>query len=553
MCVIMVLMILGTLSACNKKNDEKGKSSKELNIQPTIVLNGEENITVSAGDIYADEGAKATDGNNNDISSKIISVITKDNAEVPQVDTEVEGIYLIKYSVKDDKDNVSKEIIRKVEVTKANDEVDPNTAYVSSGTVNIRDKVGKEGKKVAIIPKGSKLTIIKEVTEPNGTVWLNVKFKDNLEEKSGWIKKENTSDKKVSMIYEAYKNLDFSPIEKKTYPNNPRVKVKGVYLTIYSAGTKRLDTLIEMTKRTEINAFVIDVKDDDGNLLFPMKAGEKYAPKANNKNYVKDIAPFMKKLKDNNIYTIARIVSFKDPIYTEANPNKAIVFKDSGKPFTNSDNLRWATAYDKNLWEYNIAVAKEAAAAGFNEIQFDYVRFPASDGGKLDKILDYRNVDNETKPQAIQNYLKYARKELSPLGVYISADIYGLVSLVQDDMGLGQYWEAVSNVVDYVSPMMYPSHYANGVYGLSVPDAFPYETVYNSTRDAIWRNKNIKIPGVIRPWIQDFSATWVKGHISYGKTQVEDQIRALKNNGVDEYLLWNAFNKYSEIQGEVKQ
>ena len=113
-------------------------------------------------------------------------------------------------------------------------------------------------------------------------------------------------------------------------------------------------------------------------------------------------------------------------------------------------------------------------------------------------------------------------------------------------MSLGQYWEAVSNVVDYVCPMMYPSHYANNTYGLPVPDAYPYETVYNSAKDSVARNKNIKTPGTIRPWIQDFTAPWVKGHIKYSDKQVKDQIRALEENGITEYLLWNAGNKYSE-------
>jgi hypothetical protein len=301
-----------------------------------------------------------------------------------------------------------------------------------------------------------------------------------------------------------------------------------------------------MSKRTKINTFVIDVKDDNGHMLFKTKAADKYSPDANNHITVKDIAALMKKLKENNIYAVARIVSFKDPTYTKQHTDRAIIYKDSGKPFTNSDGLIWASAYDRELWAYNVEVSKEAAEVGFNEIQFDYVRFPASNGGRLDKSLDYRNTTGESKPQAIQDYLKYAREQLSPLNVYISADVYGLVGSVADDMSLGQYWEAVSNVVDYICPMMYPSHYANGTYGLSIPDAFPYETIYHSTKDSVARNKNIDTPAGIRPWIQDFTAPWVKGHIKYTDKQVADQIKALEENGVKEYLLWNAGNRYSE-------
>lgn len=411
---------------------------------------------------------------------------------------------------------------------------------------NVRDAAGAGGNKIDKITAGTVIDTVEESAESNGEQWKKIKYGP----KTGWVKSEFIGDEKDAPKKNQpsfISKMDLTP-QKKTsgYDTNPRVKVRGVYVTIYSASGKRLDQLIEMTKRTEINAFVIDVKDDNGIMLFNTKAAEQYAPKANKGSYIKDIKAFIKKLRDNNIYAIARIVTFKDPIYTAQHPDRAIINKNTGQPYTNSDNLRWASAYDRELWAYDVAVAKEAAEAGFNEIQFDYVRFPASNGGKLDKQLDYRNTKSELKPEAIQNFLKYAYKELSPLKVYISADIYGLVGSVTDDMALGQHWESVSNVVDYVCPMMYPSHYANGTYGLSVPDAFPYETVFNSTKDGVARNKNIQTPAMIRPWIQDFTAAWVKGYIKYREPQVRGQIRALKENGVEEYLLWNASNRYTE-------
>ena len=189
-------------------------------------------------------------------------------------------------------------------------------------------------------------------------------------------------------------------------------------------------------------------------------------------------------------------------------------------------------------------MAKEAAIAGFNEIQFDYVRFPASDGGKLDEILDYRNEKNEGKAETIQNYLKQAYSVISKEEAYISADVYGLVGSVPDDMHLGQYWEAVSNYTDYISPMMYPSHYANGTYGVAVPDADPYNTLLQGAKDAVLRNENLETPAQIRPWIQSFTASWVKGYIKYGPEQVKAQIKALNDAGIEEYLLWSASNNY---------
>jgi hypothetical protein len=446
-------------------------------------------------------------------------------------------------------------------------------AYISSTKQNIRSHADETSEIIDKISKGTAVEIIeekeviievenqKDKEESNNnqvenqedekeiikSTWLKIQFARPQENIIGWIPSEAIVMNRTEVLSDNLKELDYSPQEKITqYQGNPRKEVRGIYLTLYSASNSRLDELIEMSKRTSINTFVIDVKDDNGHMLFESQAAKKFSPDANKNAPIKDIKALVKKLHDNDIYAIARIVSFKDPTYTKKHKDRAIVYKDSNKPFTNSDGLIWASPHDRELWEYNVEVSKEAAEAGFNEIQFDYVRFPASNGGKLDKSLNYRNTNNESKPGAIQNYLKYAYKELSPKEVYISADIYGLVGSVTDDMALGQYWEAVSNVVDYVSPMMYPSHYANGTYGLSVPDAYPYETIFHSTEDSVIRNNNIETPAKIRPWIQDFTASWVKGHIKYGTKQVEQQIKALEENGVTEFLLWNASNRYSE-------
>ncbi|MFV0577049.1 MAG: putative glycoside hydrolase [Fusobacterium ulcerans] len=414
----------------------------------------------------------------------------------------------------------------------------------------------KIGTRLEVIEE-KKVEIVKEKTvkKPDGKTevqktttvenWEKISYQKNREKRTGWIKSKQLVDSLGATLPKEWKNLDFSPIEKKNYPENKRREVRGIYVTSSSASlTKRVDDLIALSKRTKINAFVIDVKEDDGTLLFKMKAGEKYNPNANKRSPIKDIDKFMKKMKDNNIYTIARIVSFKDPTYAKANPDKAIITKSTGKPFTNSDGVIWVSPHDRYLWEYNIAVAKEAALAGFDEIQFDYVRFPASNGGKLDKDLDYRNPNKESKPETIQKYLQYARKELEPLGVYIAADVYGQVGSLPDDMALGQHWESVSNVVDYICPMIYPSHYGKGVYGLPVPDAEPYKTVYRSTQDSMNRNANIDTPAMIRPWIQAFTARWVKGYITYGPEQIELQVKALKDLGINEYILWSPTNRY---------
>lgn len=373
-----------------------------------------------------------------------------------------------------------------------------------------------------------------------------ISFKELNENKIVWLNDSFLTANRADILAENLKDIEIVSKEKIEYSENPRVKVRGIYVSAKTlALSKRLEELLKLAKENDINAFVIDVKADFGEITFPISEDvKKYSESSNKKVDIKDMAPIMEKLKEHNIYTIARIVSFKDPTYAKENPDKIISYKENGKAFSNKDGLVWVSPHDRNLWEYNIFVAKEAAKAGFNEIQFDYVRFPASDGGKLDSVLDYKNTKKESKAKTIQKYLEYAREELADYKVYISADVYGQIGSVQDDMALGQYWEAVSSEIDYISPMMYPSHYGKGVYGLSVPDANPYKTIYYSTKDSINRNNNIDNPAIIRPWIQAFTAKWVKGHIKYGPEEIKEQIKALSDLGIDEYILWSPTNKY---------
>ncbi|MEG0235223.1 putative glycoside hydrolase [Cetobacterium sp.] len=423
-----------------------------------------------------------------------------------------------------------------------------NSRYIKNQTLFVyKDEMQKE--KIDTLRKGTRVDIIdeKEITvNDKKKSLLKIQYKKDLKIKNGWISKVDLANSLNEVLPKEWKNLDFATdYPTNNFSNNPRVDVKGVYLNIYTIGsTKKMERLINLANTTEINAFVIDIKDDNGVLSFEMEAPKKFGIPVS-KNYpIKNIKEFMKKMKENNIYTIARIVSFKDPTYAKANPDKVIISRDTGKPFTNSDGIIWVSAHDRNLWDYNLTVAEEAAKVGFNEIQFDYVRFPASNGGKLDSKLNYRNTKNESKPETIQKYLKYAKERLTPLNVYTSADVYGQVGTFSDDMGLGQHWETVSQVVDYISPMMYPSHYGNGAYGVPVPDAQPYKIIYHSVKDSVNRNENISNPSVIRPWIQAFTATWVKGHINYNEKEIREQIKAMNDLGVKEYLLWSPSNNY---------
>ncbi|WP_255298610.1 putative glycoside hydrolase [Brevibacillus dissolubilis] len=326
------------------------------------------------------------------------------------------------------------------------------------------------------------------------------------------------------------------------------VKAKGIYLTGWSAGNSNFRKLLNLVNSTELNAMVIDMKEDEGRITYKTSVPLAKRIQADGVTFVADMDQLVQTLNENNVYTIARIVCFKDPYLAGKKPEWAMQRKTGGV-WRDRKGVMWIDPYRKEVWDYNIAMAKEAAKKGFKEIQFDYVRFP--EGGKrVDAEVAFYQQNGKPKQQVIADFLAYARKELEPYNVYVSADIFGLVSSVTDDMGIGQKWELVTPEIDYVSPMMYPSHYANGTYGLAVPDAKPYETILNGLKDAQKKDQLVlaagRQPAVIRPWYQDFTATWVRGHINYGPREVLEQIRAGKELGVEEYLIWDAGNSYSE-------
>lgn len=345
-------------------------------------------------------------------------------------------------------------------------------------------------------------------------------------------------------IAKPYDDVDYAPFEKvESYPSNPAINVKGVYITANSAANSKLDEIIELINTTELNAVVIDVKNDSGYTLFYSEAAEEYVPDANKYVQIDDMEAFMKKLKDNNIYTIARIVTFKSPLYAVKYPDRAITYKGSDKVYY-ADGAYWASPFDENLWKYNVAIAKEAVEHGFNEIQFDYVRFPAVKSS-VKKNLDFRNPDGHSWTYAIQNFVKYANSEIAPMEAYIALDVFGWTATTINDSGIGQHWEGMSNVADYMCPMVYPSHYGPNIFGLPVPDAAPYKTVYNAMEDSIERNANIETPARLRPWLQAFTAKWVAGYIPYGTTEIRAQIQACEDLGIEDYIFWNPSNYYN--------
>lgn len=421
-------------------------------------------------------------------------------------------------------------------------QIEENTVHIMSGGSNLLDTPDKNAKVLDKLSGKVSVFVVNTISDEEGTLkYYEVKNDIDATSSMGFIKVSDTVKSLKDFIAKPISDVDYDPFMKHEAKGD--IDVKGIFVTGHTAQSPRMDELITLIEETELNAMVIDVKDDNGFMLYYSEAAERYNPIANEHYYVEDIVSLIKRLKEKNIYLIARIVTFKSPLYAKTHPERAIVYRESGKLYSDGDRLIWASPHDRILWDYNIAVAKEAAAYGFDEVQFDYVRFPAIAN---QKGMDYRNENGESQTAAIQNFLKAAYEALREHEVVISADVFGWAASALDDVGIGQHWEAITNVVDVISPMMYPSHYGPGNFGLPVPDAFPYETIDRSIKAAISRNDNVYTPGRIRPWIQDFTASWVSGHIRYGAKEVKAQIDALKANGIEEYLLWNAGNYYSK-------
>ena len=334
------------------------------------------------------------------------------------------------------------------------------------------------------------------------------------------------------------------PEEEEDKVQKERVKVKGIYVTGLMAGSGNFQNLLALVDETELNTMVIDVKDEAGRITYEMDT-ESVRQMGAETRYIRDMEGLMMQLKEHQVYTIARIVCFKDPYLAQNQPELALK-KPDGTPVTDANGLAWVNPYREEVWEYLTEVAKAAAEMGFDEIQFDYVRFPIVDDADA---ADYGvDMQTYTRQQAITDFLTYATDELSQVGVPVTADVFGtIIGSDTDKERTGQDYPSLGSTIDVLCPMVYPSHYGNNVYGLEVPDAHPYETVYAALTAS--QEELSAVPeqdrAIVRPWLQAFTATWVKGHISYGGDQIRQQIQAVYDAGYEEWILWNASNRYS--------
>ncbi|OON92747.1 MAG: hypothetical protein ATN34_05295 [Epulopiscium sp. Nele67-Bin002] len=326
-----------------------------------------------------------------------------------------------------------------------------------------------------------------------------------------------------------------------TYKQIPQVK--GIYIPAYK--TSNIDELISIANTTEINSFVIDVKDDNGHLTFDsnnpvlLEAGC-----VRNNPYISDINSLMKILYLNNVYPIARIVVFKDKIASTKHPER-MVQDYNGQVYATSQGEQWLNPYDISNWDYILEVCKEAINVGFKEIQFDYIRFHESmNASRVDLPTDV------SKTEIISQFVDFMMEELKPYGVVVSADVFGTIITSSVDANIvGQDYKELVKRLDVVCPMIYPSHYGTGSFGQTYPDLAPYEIILAALQASNEVIRQIPISqrkAIIRPWLQDFTATWVEPHQVYSELQVRQQIKAVYDAILSEWIMWNGAANYTK-------
>ena len=326
------------------------------------------------------------------------------------------------------------------------------------------------------------------------------------------------------------------------------VKVKGIYVSAYVAGTQELiDNLIREIDRTEANALVIDLKDDYGRVVCEMNS-LLVQEIGSVKTYIPDMEGLMRKLDEHDIYTIARIPLFRDAWLGEVRPDWCVKRAD-GSVFEDRDGNTWVNPYKQEAWDYLIEIAIQAGELGFDEVQFDYVRF-CTERGMNEVIFEEADVQGRSKTDIICEFMEYAYDILRKKGLFVSADVFGaIINSGVDADSVGQIYGEMAKHLDYISPMIYPSHYADGNFGIDHPDLHPYETIYaammDSRKELYFAGQEAEHIAQVRPWLQDFTATWLKNHIEYGPEQIREQIQATYSAGYDEWLLWDAACRYT--------
>ena len=342
--------------------------------------------------------------------------------------------------------------------------------------------------------------------------------------------------------------------------NGPAVRggapaqIRGIYLNAYAAGSaRRLPALLALADTTELNTFVVDVKDEKGihyrsELELPTELAQQ------GEQTIRNLAAFVDTLHAHGIHAVARIVVFKDPILSKAKPEWSIRTPD-GELWMDKAGNTWVSSWEPAVWDYNLSIAEEAARAGFDEIQFDYIRFPEPYPSLPDQV---HPKATGTRTEAIVAFLDEARERLHPLGAIVAADVFGLSPNDGRDINIGQQWEDVLAAADHVLPMVYPSHYlSTHLPGVKTPNRMPYETVFKSVGAGMVRAERLADAGVttgrVIPWLQAFDAPWVDREYSYGPDQAKAQIDALYAVGVEDWIFWHPGSRYEHLSAAFER
>ena len=348
---------------------------------------------------------------------------------------------------------------------------------------------------------------------------------------------------------------DFYPTERVSFPNNKMPEAcYSLYLNISPSVIGNIEKYIEFAKQTKINTFVIDIKDNEcpG---YKAEAMAKYSPTNHRyagKNKEAMYKNAVQRLHEEGFYVVGRITCFKDSHLVKDHPEVAITEKATGKPFKHN-KAYWPSPYNRKVWQFNVELAKEAVRKfGFNEINFDYVRFPDR-MTKIEKIIDYHNKYNESKVQAVQRFVQYACDEIHAVGAYVSIDVFGEAANPGYTTAYGQYWPAISNICDAICGMPYPDHFSNGYYGIKKPWNHPYEILKAWGERVQGRQAVTPTPAVVRTWIQAYP---VMRHVDrnglrYDAEDVEKEIRGLYDAGLTGgYTTWHSGSNLEKYKAQ---
>jgi hypothetical protein len=377
-----------------------------------------------------------------------------------------------------------------------------------------------------------KLPVIYSSIEYSGSEGV---IPSSLEEKKGIDKKQiEITPANTSQIPQADESISITHIPTPEY-------VRAIYVSswVASASTYR-NPLIKLIDDTELNAIVIDVKDSTGRIGFYMNDPilQEYA-KGSMENRVRDMRALTNLLHSKNIYIIGRISVFQDPYMTKIRPEWAVTKKSDGTVWKDNKGLSFLDPANKEVWKYTVAIARAAYESGFDEINFDYIRYPSD--GKISDI-NYHITPPNTRSDNLEAFFTYLHSEMkkSP-AITTSADVFGLTTEAMDDMGIGQIWEKAIPHFDFIAPMVYPSHYPNGHAGYKNPAAYPYEIITRAIAGAILKTTKINQDvNKIRPWLQDFNLG-----ATYTKDLVRAQIKAVHDQKLSSWMLWDPRNKYT--------